>query len=337
MKFKIRFADQIVGFFIVLSLASLVFVVVMLGRSQRWFAKDINYFTVLPSAGGLSKNMAVQYRGFTIGNIKDFFLTENDNVKVLFTIQEEYKDRVKLGSMVEMMINPIGLGNQFLFHPGSGEELDEGSLIPAVGTATARELIRQGLALEPQKDDSISLLMNRASSALDGLDKFLVQLNDAIGPRPMSDGEETEISEIVSSVRKITSGLEVVPGTVNRTIDEIRAEIVPVIADIGALTDKLNDPSNLLYTVLDTDQDVYQNLVKSLNSLSGILDGLDRTVAFVPSQLPQLAGLLMELRVTIKTAEEVLVALTNNPLLRKGVPTRPESQGGGTGPRDIRF
>jgi len=49
------------------------------------------------------------------------------------------------------------------------------------------------------------------------------------------------------------------------------------------------------------------------------------------------AGLLMDLRVTMKTAEDVLVALTNNPLLRGGVPSRTESQNTDISPRGIRF
>ena len=60
MKFKIRFADQIVGFFVIVCLVSLAFVIVMLGRSQRWFAKDYTFIKVLPSAVGLGKNMPVQ-------------------------------------------------------------------------------------------------------------------------------------------------------------------------------------------------------------------------------------------------------------------------------------
>ena len=78
MKFKIRFADQIVGLFLILSLVSVVFIIIMLGRSQRWFAKDYAFNTVLLSATGLSKNMPVQYKGFTIGNVKNFYLNGDD-------------------------------------------------------------------------------------------------------------------------------------------------------------------------------------------------------------------------------------------------------------------
>jgi phospholipid/cholesterol/gamma-HCH transport system substrate-binding protein len=339
MKFKIRFADQIVGFFIVLSLASLIFVIVMLGRSQRWFSKDISFSTILPSAGGLSKNMAVQFRGFTIGNVKTFHLTGNDDVEVIFSIHEEYRDRVKQGSMVEMMVSPVGLGNQFQFHAGRGEALDEGAFVPAVGTAQARELVRQGLAIEPQRDDSISVIMNRVGSVLDDLGRILAQVNEAFGPGT----DVTDIGKIVGSIQKTLAGAESLPQTVdhtvitlNKMIEEVQAEIKPILSDIGALTAELNDPDNLIYTVLDTDNEVYTSLVKSLASVSGILDNLDRTTAFIPNQLPQVAGLITDLRVTLRTAEDVLVALTNNPLLRKGIPEKAETQSH-PNPRDIRF
>lgn len=341
MKFKIRFADQIVGFFIVLSLVSLVFVIVMLGRSQRWFAKDASFSTILPSAGGLGKNMAVQYRGFTIGNVKTFHLTENDEVEVIFTIHEEYSDRAKQGSVVEMMISPVGLGNQFLFHAGRGEVLEEGAFIPVAGSAQAQELIRQGLAVELKHDDSISVLMNKASTLLDNINRTLAQVNEALGPGT----DATEIGKMTGSIQRTLSGVEELPQsldrtiiTANRTIDGIRAEIEPLLANVNAIVANLNAPDGLLSSVLDTDKEVYTGLVQSLGSVQAILGNLERATAFIPAQLPQLAGIIADVRVTMKSVEDVLVALTNNPLLKQGVPERIEDQAAsGTNPRNIRF
>jgi len=339
MKFKIRFADQIVGFFIILSLLSVTFVIIMLGRSQRWFAKDVTFTTELPTAGGLSKNMAVQYRGFTIGNVKDFYLNEDDNVEVIFIIHEEYRNRAKLGSTVEMMISPVGLGNQFLFHSGRGDVLVEGAFIPSAGSAQARELIRQGLAVEPRHDDSISVIMNKASAIMDEVFRLLINVGEALGP----GDDTTEMGKIVGSIQRTLADAETLPKTLDNTVTEgmkivedIIAELMPILSNMNALTAELADPDGFLLSVLDTDKDVYINMIKSLNSVSGILENLDRTVAFIPGQLPQIAGLLVELRVTLRTAEDVLTALTNNPLFRKGIPERIESQGS-TSPRDIRF
>ena len=333
MKFKIRFADKIVGFFIVFSLAALFFVVAALGRSQRWFAKDLDFYTILPTAAGLSKNMPIQYRGFTIGFISNFHLADDDNVEVILVIHEEYVDRVRLGSMVEIMVSPVGLGNQFLFHSGRGDPMDEGSFLPIVGSPQARELIRQGLAVEPRHDDSITVLLGRANSILDDLGKISGHLETALG----LGSSETEIGRIVGSVQRTLTGAENIPLSVDQTINELRSEIRPLLANINAIIRQLNEPDGLLYTVLDTEQYVYTNLVSSLQSVSSILDNLDRVTAFIPGQLPQIAVLISELRTTISSAEDLMVSLANNPLLRGGIPDRLEAQSSTTNPRGIRF
>jgi len=334
MKFKMRlFADQVVGVFIIVSLVAIAFVIVVLGKSQRWFAKDVSFSTVFPTAGGLSKNMAVQYKGFTIGSVKEFHLTPDNDVEVIFSIQEEYRNRVKRGSVVELQASPIGLGNQFMFYAGKGQVLDEGAFIPPFGSAQARELIRQGMTEEVQRDDSISVLLSRVSSIMGQLDVALGEGTD-----------DTEIGKMLRSLNNTLAGVEALPhsldntiSALNATINGIRLQLNPILANINSLTGELNDPDGLIYTVLDTDKDFYTGLVGILGSVTSMLDSLDRTVAFIPSQLPQVAGLLMDLRVTMKTAEDVLVSLTNNPLLRGGVPERVESQSSDISPRGIRF
>ena len=322
MKFKIRFADQIVGIFIILSHAILVFVTIMIGQSQRWFAKDISFTTVLPSASGLSRNMAVQYRGFTIGSVSNYLLNENDEVEVTFVIHEEFSGRARLGSMVEIVISPIGLGSQFLFHSGNGQPLNEGDFVPVLGSPQAMIFVNMGLAEEPRQDDSISAIMNRVNAILEDVNLISALFSEALG----EGNTDTEIGKIMGSVVQLMAGLE-----------DIGSEITPILADIGGLTSALNEPDGLLYTALDTEGDVYLNLVQSLSSVSGILDNLDRTTAFIPGQLPQIAGLIFELRATLVAAEDVLIALTNNPLLRGGVPERLEVQSRDTSPRNIRF
>ena len=333
MKFKVRFADQIVGLFIILSLVSLVFVIVMLGRSQRWFTKDVSFATLLPSAGGLSKNMAVQYKGFTIGNVKSFYLTENDNVIVTFIIFEEYRDRVRLGSMVEVAESPVGLGNKFQFYTGNGEILDEGSLLPTVGSAQAREFVRQGLAAEPKAEDSITAIMNKVNAILDDVNLITTEIGEALGV----GSSETEIGKIIGSLQNTMTGAEGIPYSITRTINEIRSDLGPILENVNTMITELNNPDGLVYTILDTDKDVYTNLVKSLTSVSAILDNLEKTTEFIPAQLPQVAGLIMDLRVTMKTAEDLMTALTNNPLLKGGVPGRLETEDNNTSPRNIRF
>jgi phospholipid/cholesterol/gamma-HCH transport system substrate-binding protein len=327
------FADQVVGVFIILSLVALAFVIVVLGKSQRWFAKDIDYKTTLDSAVGLSKNMAVQYKGFAIGSVKSFHLTKDDKVEVIISIHDDYKEKVREGSMVELSVSPINLGNQFLFYAGKGRAYNEGESIPLFDPDLAKDYQKRGLAEEIKKDDGIGALLGSVSSILGLLEVALKEGTD-----------DTEIGKIIGSLNKTLAGVEALPHSVdntinalNGTINGIRLQLNPILANLDALTGELNDPDGLIYTVLDTDKDVYTGLVGILSSVTSLLNNLDKTISFIPSQLPQIARLLIDLRATLQTADDALTAITNNPLLKGGVPNRADSQDTDISPRSIRF
>ena len=88
MKFRIRFADQIVGIFSIVAVAAIIFVIFMIGSKQRWFTKDPSFNTYFSSVSWLAEHMPILYKGFTIGNVKSFRLSDNDQVEVIFSIHE---------------------------------------------------------------------------------------------------------------------------------------------------------------------------------------------------------------------------------------------------------
>jgi phospholipid/cholesterol/gamma-HCH transport system substrate-binding protein len=335
MKFKIRFAEQIVGFCIIIALVVLVFVIIMLGSKQRWFAKDYYFKTYLDSAAGLGENMVVQYRGFPIGNIKSFGLTGEDMVEVIFSIYDKYVDRVKQGSLVELRVSPIGLGNQFVFYSGLGEELlEEGGLVPMVNSPQAANLIKMGLARMPVRDDNIAQLLAQVdgvlgqvntdllpglSVILQDLDNVLVEVKDAA-----AGTDKTSLGRTLGGIDQLVNG----------SLEPILADIKHISGDLETLSAQLVEPEGLIFTVLDTEGSVYTNLESSLRSVSGALRNLEKTTALLPAQAP---GMISEVRDVLKSAEEVLTALLNNPLLKNGVPPRVDVRTGGTNPRDVAF
>jgi len=337
MKFTIRFADQIVGFFIILALGILIFVVFMLGRSQRWFARDYEYITYLNSASGINQNMPVQYKGFTIGHVKSIILTDDDRVEVIFTIFDTYNDRVKDGSLVEIMVSPIGLGNQFIFYSGIGlKQLEEKSVIPQVNSPEGRLLLAAGLAERPERDDSINNIMNLVSSVLATLDQTLADLGEAI-----EGTDRTSLGRTMGNVETTVSGLsdmaQKLPADLEKTLNQLMTQLEPILADLSEITTSVSDPSSSVMAILDSEGPVYTDIVNSINSISGILRNLERTSDFIPAQLPQVAALLSDLHSALRTAEDVLVALTNNPLLKGGIPQHKETHPGGARPRDLEF
>jgi phospholipid/cholesterol/gamma-HCH transport system substrate-binding protein len=336
MKFSMRFADQIVGALIIIALGALVFVVFMLGSSQRWFSRDYVFKTYFGSASGLNKNMNVLYKGFTIGKVKSFDLADDDRVEVEFTVFDTYISRVRRGSMVEVIQNPIGLGSQFLFYPGLGDQVEEGELIPAAGSPEGRQLLLSGLTLVPEHDDTISIIVNRVNGVLDPLDGVLTQLEGAF-----AGTDQTSLGRTMGSVELAAENLQemaaALPESLDTSINRVLGQVDPILADLRTLSAKMAAPDGAVSSFLDSDGAVYTNLIDSLESISGTLRNLEQTSEFIPSQLPQVAALISDLRTALGTAEDVLIALSNNPLLKNGIPQRVETRTGGTSPRDISF
>jgi phospholipid/cholesterol/gamma-HCH transport system substrate-binding protein len=348
MRFRIRFADQIVGVFIIVALAAIIFVVFMLGSKQRWFVKDPTFKTYFQSGAGLGENMAVIYKGFTIGNIKSFKLTEDDEVEVVFSIYNEYDSRVREGSLVDLNVSPIGLGNQFLFYPGLGEEVvAEGAYIPTVSSPQGQTFIQLNISSVPAKNDSISNILSQVDTLTRELNVVLTEVEKAVVGTDTSSlgrtlgGVETLITglpgTIDTTLGTVTGVITVLQSELTKLLADVQpllAGVQPILSDVNALTSKLNEPDGLVYSALDTEGPVYTSLVSALDSVTGILKDLDSTTDLLPAQIP---GLLLDVRSALKMVNDLLVSLENNPLLKKGIPTQVQTQSSGTNPRDVGF
>ena len=342
MKFTIRFADKIVGALVLLGLGVLITVIFMIGSSQRWFKTDIQYITYFTSASGISVNMPIQYKGFTIGYVKSISLVENDRVEIRFSIFDEYGNRVRQGSLVEINVIPLGLGSSFALHPGLGEELlPEGSLIPERYSPEAIFVLISGYATVSYSTDTIAVLLDHVTSILRSLDISLTGADEA---RDITLGQILfnleETTAWLAGIGSITEGINPILDQVNQLFEQIPlliGQFNPIINNFQALTDQIADPSGTVMSMLDGEGALYSSLVDVIASLAGIIDNLDRTTEFIPAQLPQIGVLISELNVVLRTAQDVLTALTNNPLLRGGVPDRREAGPGGSNPRNLDF
>jgi len=322
MKFSIRFADQIVGTLVILALAILVFVIFMLGKSQRWFTRDLQYKTYFNSASGLSNNMAIQYKGFTIGHVKKIELTEKDTVEVTLSIFEEHAQRVKEGSLVEVSVSPIGLGNSFIFYPGKGNNLiPEGMEIPEKNSDTAKLIIAAGMVDVPEAGDGISSIINNVNTILETIK---VSLNGS------EETGDPNLEQIISNVKDITAGLT----NLSQTLSD---QISPILGNLQTVTDQISDPSGTVMSVLGSEGSLAESLTSAIESLAGIIDNLDKTSAFIPAQLPQVGVLISDLNGALRTAQGVLTSVANNPLLKGGIPEYKETGPGAASPRDMEF
>ncbi|MFH2114896.1 MAG: MlaD family protein [Spirochaetota bacterium] len=177
MKFKIKFADQIVGLFILVALVLLSVIVILVGMNQRWFSKDYAFHSSFQSATGVSPGTSIVMKGFTVGKISKISLNGTNTVDVDFNIYDTYIHLVREFSILELTVSPIGigLGAQLLFHPGRGEiPLEEGSFIPRADSPEGIAWIEQELVDIPPKDDTITRLLSNAGPLMENISKTSV-------------------------------------------------------------------------------------------------------------------------------------------------------------------
>lgn len=67
-----------------------LFLFMSLGRQQGWFEKTVHPYFTADTASGLSRGMAVKFKGFKIGNIQDIAIGDDLKVRVTLSIQDKY-------------------------------------------------------------------------------------------------------------------------------------------------------------------------------------------------------------------------------------------------------
>lgn len=326
MKFKIRHADRIVGVLAITAILALVLTIFLLGSRQRWFARDYQYVTTFESASGFSAGMPVLYKGFTIGKINRISLNDTDMVEISFVIYDIYNNRVREGSVVELLINPLGLGNQFLFHPGLGETiLAEGSHIPRNNSPEGLAYIATGRVIIPRRDDTISNIIAQVNPFLIQLNETLSILNGAIG------GSGTgPLADTMTNATAISNELAASMGTI---LDDISS----ITANLEKLSEALSDPRGLVPTLVDPDGRLFESIENSLQSVEGTLNNLEDSSEILKFQFPQLGRLIEDIRIAIVQGQDVLEGLRNNPLIRGGIPERGNTNPSAANSQNIEF
>ncbi|HDQ14872.1 MAG TPA: MCE family protein [Sediminispirochaeta sp.] len=323
MKLKIKYAEQIVGLFVLFSVIALALVLILMGINQRWFEKNYHFYSIFPSGEGLSRGMTVKLKGFTIGAVDSIRLTEKNTVRVDFHIYETYYDRVKPNSVLQLLQSPLGLGGGGLrFHPGDNDEapVAEESFIPSTDFPEGRQLLEQGLVRGEESDDPVAAalanidpLMLSAQELLESLNRTVRTLEDNLTGRErgllydtleQSRASLWELEKTLASTGKVTENLAEITGRLADTEDLLRS----LVGEQGSL-------GLLLY-----DEELYRRIVGILTELEQTSAELSGFGAYVNAQQPTITGLLKEGEATLIEGRDVLSGLKNNPLIRGGIP-----------------
>jgi phospholipid/cholesterol/gamma-HCH transport system substrate-binding protein len=172
----------------------------------------------------------------------------------------------------------------------------------------------------PGKDDGIANVLGQVSTVLSDVDIVLRQVQDAFAGRG-----DSPVARSLNGIDDVIASVSAIAGNLDSTLQPVLANLDKITSDFSVVSSELSNGT------------LVQSIDTALAGIAGTITNLEKTTAFIPQQLPQVAALIVELRQTLQTAEEVLIAVRNNPLLKNGVPERAEVQSSGTNPRDITF
>ncbi|MBB6478624.1 MlaD family protein [Spirochaeta isovalerica] len=348
MKFKFRFAEQIVGLFVLISLILVCVALILIGINKRWLRDDLVYTSSFPSATGLRSGMSVTLRGFKIGELQTIELDDDNMIGVSFVIYEEYINRVVGNSVIELQANPLGLGAQIAFYPGieKGDSLQEGSFIHSTATAEGRRLIKEGLVDKDSSGDIIVKILNDADEMVLSLNSLLITLDETLlgyNPGP--------VGEILDSLGKVIPGVSAV-------VEDVQVETLPevgaILEDIKKITQsfallareletvegivpKMLDPKGSVATFLDDDNKLFNQVYGILDELQNSMKEVRELMEYLNGLSPEISSLVEGTGATIDEAEKVLQGLKNNPLLRGGIEEETPQDSVSTSIRDGEF
>ena len=349
MRFRIRFARQVVGVFVLIAILGMAGILILLGANQRWFAKNYYFHSRFNSASGLSVGMPIQLKGFEIGKIDRISLSKTNQVEIDFYIYDNYYDKVVPNSVLELAASPIGLGGGSLrFHPGRGEgsPLEEMAYIPSLELAEGKALVARGLVEMPEGQDMIGSLVGQIQPILAEVSATLVSvhaLTDTVTANLAGQGDGPvagilnnlaqtsnrlntlldRVDGLTTDLSKITAGVTGITDNVTGITDNIEATTA-ALRDPTGLVPKLLDPKGSVATLLDDNNQLFNEIQSALKEVNAIIGQLSQFSTFVNSTQPQIAGLLEKGKTALDQGADVLEAVKNNPLLKGGVPERKE-------------
>lgn len=291
MKFKIRYADQIVGILSLIAIIALIFIIFLIGSTQKWFIPKHNYYTVISSASNISVGKSITYKGFEIGKIKSFSLDESDKVVVHFYITDDYRSKVVKDSIIEILTSP--LGSSVVFYPGNRTDyLEDNSFIPERSSEEGKALILARKVSVVEQTDSINTILAMATTLVGDIDTLVKHVNIAL--------EGKENTPLTNTITQLNS----------------------ILYNINAIT---ADPDGLVPRLLE-DENAQGSIANVLMQLDATMSEIYSITASVDDNMPGISILISQMQTLLKQMQDVMEGLKNNPLLKNGISEKPEKE-----------
>ncbi len=340
-KFKMKYARQIVWLFVVIPLAVLVLALMFMAIKQNLFEARTYYWTTLQDANGLATQTPILFKGFEIGKIRQFNLTEDKNIRVDFYVLNRYQNFMVRNSVILRTTNPITNRTilEYINNPSELKPAAPGDMIISTDFEEGRRLLRQ---ISPRTSEVITNIMENVATLTgelthdDNPDKGAIfrLLYNMANLSEKADAGMTELESILTEMNRFTQNLnrQAVSdagavfqilnnvSSITQQADRQMKHIDSILNSLSETASYLKEPDSLIIKMIDPTGDM---LLKPLNqTLNKLVDNLKQTeqmLLFLNRNNPEILLLINNTNMTLANAQRTLEALNNHPLLRSGI------------------
>jgi phospholipid/cholesterol/gamma-HCH transport system substrate-binding protein len=224
--------------------------------------------------------------------------------------------------------------------------MEEHSFLPSSESVLGQSLLAQGLVDRPQNTGAINgiiaqiePLLAEVRSTATGVTRLLGNINGAVEGRSgnqifqlLTDVQKTlgTVDTVLTSTSSNTNTLLVSSQDLMKNLNGITGNVnrlTSQLQDPKGIVPKLLDPQGSLKTLLDDKNQLYNQITDILGQVNHTLAQVTDTVAnlkgltnYLNRSTPQISGLLEDTKTTLKKTGDVMEGLSNNPLLKGGIP-----------------
>jgi len=293
-----------VGWFVILGIGILVLLLLVTSIRTNVFAKQFYIYFFPPSAGSFYEGQPVKFQGFAIGHVDQIELEQKGKVKVTLKLLDRYRHMIHTGSVARVIKEGL-IGEQVVEVTAGDEKMQavtEGDVLGYETEASFEQLLAD---LKPAVGNANVLLRELAALG--------VWLNDPYG----------DVRVAVTGLREVTEGIR--GDRVAKLVEQLTATFTNLqqlakTLNQQKVAENLSKSLNLMSEILDDLQPMAEAMgeegvatVQHVNALIRNVDQLSKSLNIVASDLsemtPELPGLARESRETVKEVKNLIKAL----------------------------
>jgi phospholipid/cholesterol/gamma-HCH transport system substrate-binding protein len=310
-----------VGFFVLVAAALLVYTVFALGGISSRNAKTFHAY--FPFAGGVDSGTEVRYAGGPkIGRVEKVGIDPRDSSRIEVTFSVDADLPVKTDSLVKIMsMTPLG-DNHVEILPGSDHAglAAPGAQLPSEPYISISSLMEKIQDIAPDAQQLLKTFNERGTE----LKETLNRVNDLLNARNRSN-----ISAVIADSRGMIQENRPQLKSTLEHLNDVSAKLQPVLDDLRKTAAKTNDTIDHVDALIGEDRpDIHQaildlrHVLATVTTLTGRLDQtLDvnsENIDQVLENLREVTENLKEFTNTIKTHPNLLIRSSNPPEHKPG-------------------